>query len=237
MAPLIADYLKRCVPFTKIREVFIEYDGIKKKIVKYQKISPRNLLEFFLQIIPYKTRSIVGRYLYKMRTFLPLTYWKYSFEDKSLKYHIDLSIIIDVLDELNNRTILINFGLDSKIGKTNILTHLFDIDEKNLNIDDDIGITREMTVDLYLTNQVAIFDINAFGKSKKFKNFFLKLVNFCDGLIFQISLKDKKDLKKKIKKLEKFGFDNFEKFFLILRDKPNNLEEFIVKLKKKFKKF
>ena len=239
LSPIIADNLKRCVSFDNITEVMMEYDISNQKKLKYQKISPRNLIEFFIQITPPKIHIILGSYLYKMMTSIPLTYWKFEHEAECRKYQIDLSVLFDIMPELNKRTIIMNFGFDSKIGKTEILARLFDIDKRSLNIDDDIGIARESTIDLYLVNKFAIIDINDFDEEvKTFKKFIKKLIQFADCFLFHIASNKTKSLKKKFKKLKDIGFEDFDKFFVILRDKPEKcpeeLEDYFKKLKKKF---
>ena len=62
LSPIIADNLKRCVSFDNITEVMMEYDISNQKKLKYQKISPRNLIEFFIQITPPKIHIILGSY-------------------------------------------------------------------------------------------------------------------------------------------------------------------------------
>ena len=223
MAPLLADHIKRCIPFDKLRDVFFIYDSkYKDSLLKYDKISSRNLIEFFLQINSRENRSITGSYLAKMQTSIPLTYWKYDSPQKELRYNIDLSVLYNIIPEISTKVVILNFGLDSSIGKTSLLAKLFkEVNEEAINNNEGNGIAREGTVDLYLTKMFAIIDVNNFvNKFKKFKNFFLELLNVAHAFVFQFSAERQiKKIKKTLKKLKKMGFrDHFEETFFILKD-------------------
>lgn len=191
LAPLIADCLKRSVRLNNILDVFLEYQDMKKKYNKedlqLQRISSRNLIEFFLQVSPLKIRSLIGSCLARnLETFVPLSYWKYGFEINSLHYHIDISTILNLIDELNERKIILNFGLDENVGKTSLLSTLFEIKTAVLNINKPKKeiLVREATVDLYLNYEYAIIDINGFEEEiPKFRNFFIQLCDICDGFL------------------------------------------------------
>ena len=136
LAPLLADHLKRSVPFDKILDVFIKFDSKHKKNadIQFENISSRNLIEFLLQICPPELRSLIGGYLFRMQRPIPLSYWSYHVRENEpkkskLKFNADLTVLLSLLPEISKRIVILNFGLDSNIGKTEMISELFNLNK------------------------------------------------------------------------------------------------------------
>lgn len=232
LAPLLADHLKRSVPFDKILDVFIKFDSKHNKNpdVQFENISSRNLIEFLLQICPPEFNSLIGGYLFRMQRAIPLSYWTYHVKENEpkkskLRFYADLSVLLSLLPQISQRIVILNFGLDSNIGKTELISELFNLNKDGLNLNNNRGLAREGTTDLYFTESFIIIDINDFfGQFQKFLNFFKELVRLCHAFIIHVDAsKGKKHILKSVKELENnFGFKYFEKSFLIFRDSENS---------------
>ena len=239
IAPIIADFLKRCVPFDSILEIFREFDREKKKKKpQFKRISKRNLIEFFLLINNTKEKCQIGFFLAKMKEWIPLSYWKYSFKNEKMHYKLDLSIIFDLVKEINQKKLLLNFGFAHK-GKTRLLADFFDIKEEALNLDEGVGIQREGTIDLYLHEKYNIIDFNGFlEENDKYLSFLKKINEFSSGILFHLDVQDKKQMKKAFKKIKNLlDVKNFQEFFVIFRDQNTESSKELKKYLKEHKEF
>ena len=238
MAPLIADFLKRFVSLERINDIFIKYDSRKiKKKPKFNKLSPRNLIEFFLQINIPQNRSLAGIYLAQKKSWIPLSYWKYNYKKEVFSYKVDMSVLYNITHLFNDKKLILNFSFDKeKIGKTALLLDLFDIEEEALNINE--GILREGTVDLYITNKYAIIDINGFPEDDIFEDFLMDINEFCSGAMLHINSQEPNEIKKTLKKIDTYGLEDIKNYFLFFRNQEkspsSNLKNYIGELEEKF---
>jgi hypothetical protein len=158
LIPFIVDNFRRRLDLKGIKEIFSKFNKVNKGSVKISNLNQRNIIELLLHVINSESKVSISHMLQNFNYYLPLTYWKFDLEKRICDYHIEFPLINDMVNM--EKSFILNIGLTNGIGKTEILSDLFNIDRNNLNISNMSGILREGTFDMYNRNDLSVFDLN-----------------------------------------------------------------------------
>jgi len=217
LIPFIVDNFRRRLDLKGIKEIFLKFNKVNKGSVKISNLSQRNIIELFLHVINFDSKVTISHMLQNFNYNLPLTYWKLDKEKRICEYHIEFALINNLINV--EKPIVLNLGLTNSIGKTEILSDLFNIDRNNLNISNLSGVLREGTIDLFNRNDLAVFDLNQFSLKECVVKVIKEILKYSSAVLIHLDfLSLKREVKSDKFKLLETLLDPKKKLVFFIRN-------------------